>query len=584
VSAHDVPARHGGDLVAAVLARRGVRTLFTLCGGHISPILVGARAAGLRVVDTRHEAAAVFAADATARLTGVPGVAAVTAGPGLTNVATAVENARLAQSPVVVLGGATATVLKGRGSLQDIDQESLAAPLFKWCAAARRVRDLAPLVERALWTAADGVPGPVFVECPVDLLYPEELVREWYGVAKPLERPTAAKRMERAYLSLHLGRIFRGAEAGAASGATAPAPPAPDGWSVGRAARALARAERPVLVVGSPATVRAAEIDELARAVERLGVPCWLSGMARGLLGAEHPLLLRHRRKEALREADLVLLAGVPCDFRLDYGRSIGRGARVVAVHRSREDVDRNRAPWLGAEADPGLFLRALAARAPAGDRAGWLARLRERDAEREREIAAQAAEPVAEGVGPLRLLRELDAFLDQRALLVADGGDFVGTAAYVVRPRAPLAWLDPGVFGTLGVGGGFALGAALARPERETWILWGDGSVGFSLAELDSCVRHRVPVIGLVGNDASWAQIARDQVPALGDAVGTELAPTAYERAAEGLGARGLRIDRPEEIRPAFERAREWAAAGEVVLINARLARSEFRKGSISL
>jgi acetolactate synthase-like protein len=203
---------HGGDEVAGVLARHGARTLFTLCGGHISPILVAAKARGLRVVDTRHEANAVFAADATARLTGRPGVAAVTAGPGLTNVATAVQNARMAQSPLLLLGGATATVLKGRGSLQDIDQQGLAAPLFKWQGRARRVRELAPLVEEALWRAQEGVPGPVFVECPVDLLYPEALIRDWYGVAKPLERPTLGKRIERAYLTAHLARLFAGRE------------------------------------------------------------------------------------------------------------------------------------------------------------------------------------------------------------------------------------------------------------------------------------------------------------------------------------------------------------------------------------
>ncbi|MBZ0103645.1 MAG: thiamine pyrophosphate-binding protein, partial [Thermoanaerobaculia bacterium] len=183
-----------------------------------------------------------------------------------------------------------------------------------------------------------------------------------------------------------------------------------------------------------------------------------------------------------------------------------------------------------------------------------------------------------------LRLLRELDAFLDERAVLVADGGDFVGTASYTVRPRSPLGWLDPGAYGTLGVGGGFALGAKLARPDSEVWVLYGDGSVAYSLAEFDTFARHGVPVIALVGNDASWAQIARDQVPALGDDVGTVLAPTDYERAAEGFGGRGLRIDRPEEIAPAFAEARRLAAAGHPVLINAHIARSEFRKGSISL
>jgi thiamine pyrophosphate-dependent acetolactate synthase large subunit-like protein len=577
--------RHGGDLVAAVLANHGVRTLFTLCGGHISPILVGAKRAGLRVVDTRHEASAVFAADSTARLTGIPGVAAVTAGPGLTNVATAVQNAAMAQSPVLVLGGATATVLKGRGALQDIDQQALAAPLFKWRASARRVRELAPLVERALWIARAGVPGPVFVECPVDLLYPQALVREWYGVTKPVSGASPGRRLEHAYLGFHLRRVF--ADAAAPPPHPAPAPPVPEagGWALRRAARALARAERPALIVGSQATLAAAEIAELVAAVEQLGIPVWLSGMARGLLGAEHPLLFRHRRKEALREADLVLLAGVPCDFRLDYGRSIGSEARIVAVNRDAGDLVRNRRPAVAAHGDPARFLRALAGSARGGrDRGAWLAHLRARDTERTAEIARQAAEPASDGVNPLRLLAELDAFLDERALLVADGGDFVGSAAYVVRPRSPLSWLDPGVFGTLGVGGGFALGAAVARPGAETWILYGDGSVAFSLAEFDTCARHGLAPIALVGNDASWAQIARDQVPALGDDVGTALAPTRYEQAAEGLGARGLRIDRPEEIRLVLERARELAASGYAVLVNARLARSEFRKGSISL
>jgi len=582
---HDPAARHGGDRIAAVLAAHGVRNLFTLCGGHISPILVGAKRAGVRVIDTRHEASAVFAADATARLTGVPGVAAVTAGPGLTNVATAVQNARMAQSPVVVLGGATATVLEGRGSLQDIDQQAVAAPLFKWQGSARTAAELAPLVERAFWAAREGVPGPVFVECPVDLLYPEALVRDWYGVGKPITGAALARRAERLYLTSHLRRIFGGRGGRARDAVAAPAVPEVDSWTVRRAARALSAAARPVLVVGSQATLEVGAIETLVAAIERLGVPIWLSGMARGLLGAEHPLLFRHRRKEALREADLVLLAGVPCDFRLDYGRSIPRRTRILAANRDRDDLMRNRAPTIAALGDPGRFLVALAERdAPAPDRGVWLATLAAREAARESEIALQAGATGEGGVNPLRLLRELDAFLDDDALLVADGGDFVGTASYVVRARAPLAWLDPGVFGTLGVGGGFALGAALARPERETWILYGDGSLAFSLAEMDTLARHGVPAIALVGNDASWAQIARDQVPALGDEVGTALAPTDYERAAEGLGARGLRIERAEEIAPAFAQARAWARQGSPVLINARIARSEFRKGSISL
>src|SRR5262245_16023780 len=204
---------HGGDLVASVLAAQGVPFLFTLCGGHISPILVGCKQRGIRVIDTRHEATAVFAADATARPSGVPGVAAVTAGPGLTNTITAVKNAQLAQSPVIVIGGATATVLRGRGALQDIDQMALMSPHVKWAHAARRVRDLVPALEEAFRVAQAGVPGPVFLECPVDLLYSEQVVKSWYvAKTKPGKAPSLQERALQAYLGFHTWRMFAGAD------------------------------------------------------------------------------------------------------------------------------------------------------------------------------------------------------------------------------------------------------------------------------------------------------------------------------------------------------------------------------------
>jgi len=573
-------------LIADVLVQQGVRFLFTLCGGHISPILVSAKRRGIRVVDVRHEATSVFAADAVARLTGVTGVAAVTAGPGVTNTLTAVTNANLAQSPVVLLGGATATVLKGRGALQDIDQRGRVAPHVKHVALARRVRELVPLLERAFERARDGVPGPVFVECPVDLLYQADIVRQWYGIKSGDPGGGVGARVQQWYLKRHLADLFAGV---ASSGATPPraaAALAPAASAVRDVALRVARAERPVLLVGSQALLDPGHVAELAQAVEALGVPVYLSGMARGLLGRDHPLQLRHRRKEALREADLVLLAGTPCDFRLDYGRQIGRRAALVTINRERSALRRNRRPTRAVHAAPDLLLRDVAACASTRQPtcAPWLASLRARDAEREREIAAQAAAPGQGGLNPLALCRAIDGALADDSLVVADGGDFVGTAAYIVRPRGPLSWLDPGVFGTLGVGAGFALGAKLARPRSEVWVLFGDGSFGYSLAEIDSLVRHGLPVIAVIGNDASWTQIAREQVEVLKDDVGTVLHPTDYHRAAEGLGATGFRIDRQEEVAEVLEAAREAARQGHPVVINARLGRTEFRKGSISL
>lgn len=579
--------RDGGALVSAVLVEQGVRFLFTLCGGHISPILVGAKRSGIRVIDVRHEANAVFAADAVARLTGVPGVAAVTAGPGATNTLTAVKNAQLAQSPVVLLGGATATVLKGRGSLQDIDQMALFRPHVKWAATVKRVRDLAPKLRQAFRIAAEGVPGPVFLECPVDLLFGEPVVREWYGLKSGGGADLASKVLDR-YLRWHLGRVFRGADAPAVGDGTEVGPvlvPEPAARSVDRALALLRQAQRPVLLVGSQAMLDVPAVTELAAAVTSLGLPVYLSGMARGLLGHQHPLQARHQRRRTLRAADLVLLAGVPCDFRLDYGRHIGPGTVLISANRSRRDLRRNRRPKLGVLGDPSVFLRRLAA--VAGDRAAadesWLTAVRDRDRERQEEIGERAARPT-ERVNPLALCAAVDRDLPDDSTLVADGGDFVATASYIVSPRGPLRWLDPGVFGTLGVGAGFALGAKLCRPDSEVWIFYGDGSAAYSLAEFDTFVRHRVAVIALVGNDASWAQIARDQIEILGDDVATVLRRTDYHRVAEGFGARGLELTATADADAVVKRAREIAAAGDPVLINAHLEGSDFRQGSLSI
>ncbi|MCG8456112.1 MAG: thiamine pyrophosphate-binding protein, partial [Holophagales bacterium] len=550
---------NGGERVAEVLVKQGVEQVFTLCGGHISPILVAAKERGIRVVDVRDEATAAFAADAVSRLTGRPGVAAVTAGPGVTNTITAIKNAQMAQYPLVLLGGATGTILKGRGSLQDIDQRALVEPHVKWLAEVERVRDLVPAVERAFDEARLGVPGPVFVECPVDLLYDEALIREQYGVGAEAPDPRGiGEKAFRWYLERHVKRLF------ARAGAHRPEPPADlpvptaTGREVSRVAKALAKAERPVMLVGSQATLRVGRIHEIAGAVGSLGLPVYLSGMARGLLGAESDTQVRHKRRNALKEADLVILCGVPCDFRLDYGRHIPRKAKLISVNLDEVDLTKNRRPTIPILADPGFFLLELAAAFSGGEAlAGWRDQLRGRDQEREREIAERAGQEV-EHVNPLALFRELDTLLPDDSVLVADGGDFVATASYILRPRGPLRWLDPGVFGTLGVGGGFAVGAKAVFPESELWLIYGDGSSAYSLAEFDTFARHGMPVIALVGNDGSWAQIAREQVEILEDDVGTVLRRTDYQKVAEGYGGKGLKIERADQIADTLREAKE--------------------------
>lgn len=579
----------GGERIGQVLQQQNVRWLFTLCGGHISPILIGAKNHGVRVVDVRDEKNAVFAADAVSRLTGTPGVAAVTAGPGVTNTLTALKNAQLAQSPLVLLGGATATFLRGRGALQDIDQLAVIRPHVKWAAAVKTVREIVPTLEQAFVTALEGLPGPVFVELPVDLLYEEELVRRWYGEARTKGGSLAEKGLN-AYLDFHVRQLFAGAEH-ARPGLAAARPRRPPKTSeVRQAALLVAKAEKPVLLLGSQAMLCACEALAMDAAVEALAMPTYLAGMARGLLGPEHPLQLVHHRKEALREADLVILAGVPCDFRLEYGRQIGGKARVIAANFSYDELTKNRRPTLAVQADPGLFLIALADELvntrhdhTRGWR-DWADRRREADDRRRDEIARRAEEPVDGGINPLRLAREIDAALADDSILVVDGGDFVATAAYVVRPRRPFGWLDPGVFGTLGVGAGFALGAKLARPAAEVWLLYGDGAAAYSLAEFDTFARHGVPVIAVVGNDARWSQIAREQVEIYGDDLGCALRHSDYHQVAAGYGGAGLLLDSPAEIRRTLQRARQLAAEGRPVLVNAILGQSDFRRGSVSM
>lgn len=560
--------------------------LFTLCGGHISPILTGCQDRGIKVVDVRDEGNAVFAADAVARMTGTIGAAAVTAGPGVTNTVTAIKNAQMAQTPLILFGGATATLLKGRGALQDIDQLALMRPLVKWATTVKTVPALAATVERAIAVATEGVPGPVFVEVPVDILYPEAIVRQWYekeaGLGKA--KGIGAKALE-LYIKGHLYRQFRAP--------TLPElelpvrlPKLRDGSALDKAAAAVLAAKQPVIVVGSQTLVGVKDPGRLARAIGTLGAPVYLAGSARGLLGRTHELQMRHNRGQALKEADCVIVCGFPFDFRLGYGRGINKNGTLIAANLSGEELRKNRRPDIAIEMHAGDFLVALAERASGASSAwaDWIKTLREREQVRDKEIAGKAAASSGELVDPIHFFTRLEDTMADDAVLVVDGGDFVATASYIVRPRAPLSWLDPGVFGTLGVGGGFALGAALVRPGREVWLLWGDGSSAYTLAEFDTYVRHGVAPIALIGNDASWMQIAREQVEVLGTSLGTDLRRTDYHKVAEGYGGVGLVLSDPARVDATLAEAKSIAKSGRPVCINIHLRKTDFRKGSISM
>ncbi len=576
---------NGGQLIAEVLKNQGIEHLFVLSGGHIAPIFVEAKRAGIRIIDVRDEKNAVFAADATARLTGKPGVAAVTAGPGVTNTITALKNAQMAQSPVILLGGAPATLLKGRGALQDIDQISLLRSTVKWAKSVSRVRDIVPVLEKAFHIAQNGVPGPVFIELPIDLLYEESLVRQW---AELTGKPKDLKgRLKNWYINNRLNGVYKAKDSNLPSTRIIlPEIPTHSSNQIRHLTRYIEKSRKPVLLIGSQAMLDPRKVDDLITSIEAIGAPVYLSGMARGLLGQDHPLHMKHKRRFALSQADFVLLAGVPSDFRLGYGNHIKGHSKFISVNRDQKDLMKNKKPDYPILSDPANLLIDLGKQIKNRMNARfdkWKNELGEMQLQREMEIDNQATEEI-EGINPVHLFRVLNSMIDQNSILVADGGDFVATAAYTLQPRGPLRWLDPGVFGTLGVGGGFALGSKLVHPDAEVWIIWGDGSSAYSLAEFDTFTRLGIPVIGLIGNDAGWTQISRDQIELLGDDVASVLAYSNYDVVAEGYGGKGKRVETIEEFVDAVREAKLAVQSGHSFLINAIIGKTDFRKGSISM
>lgn len=574
--------RHGGNVIADVLQRHNIKWIFTLCGGHISPILTGCNELGIRVIDMRHESTAVFAADSISRLSGTIGVAAVTAGPGLTNTITAIKNAQMAQIPVLILGGATATVLKDRGSLQDIDHLSVVESITKYAKTIKRVRDLQPSLEEAISTAISGVPGPVYLEIPVDLLYPEALVREWYGLKSGgNSMPWWMSR----YLNWNVNRIFND------KNKTFPKNTKIDAIQnttlhIQGVSDMLQSSEKPVLLIGSQALLIPEKCEKLANAVQLLNIPTFVSGMARGLLSSTDLPIFRHERTKVLKEADVVILAGVPCDFRLDYGRAINHKAKMISINLSRNDMYLNRRPVKGILTSPSAFLIDWSNYEGNNTNIKWESwheQLTKRNSAREAEIIEQS-KLSTEYINPMKLCKSINEHIQDGDIIVADGGDFVATASYILQPRSFTGWLDPGAFGTLGVGAGFIVGAKLTHPDSVVWAIYGDGAFGYSLMEFDTFVRHKIPVISIIGNDAGWTQIARDQVDMLGDEVGTKLEPTEYHKVVEALGGAGYFIDNENQIDEILIQAKESAQSGKPTVVNVRIGKTDFRKGSLSM
>lgn len=545
---------HGGRLVAQSLKRYGTTHLLTLCGGHIQAIYDGCLDEGIRVVDVRHEQTAGHAADGYARVTGRPGVCAVTAGPGVTDVVTAIANAQRAGVPLVCLGGAGPRQLCDMGSLQDMDHVTLMRSITKWSVQVPETRRIPEYVDAAFRVAQAGVPGPVFLEMPLDLLMNVHDDAD-LAATHPLEEPPR---------------------------------PAGDPQMVRRAAALLRGARFPCFLLGTQVRWSPAR-ERVAAALERFGAPVYVNGMARGALPAAHSLLFRRSRRFALSRADVVFVLGTPFDFRVDYGRSPTWSPNALLVHVDLDgaEVGRNRSVELGIHADSGLFLEQLAREVSEWegtslDFSGWLAELRvdeeTRRAKMQSEIDAQSSPP-----NPLRVCAELGKRLKQDDIVIGDGGDFVATAANVLEMEWPQLWMDPGPLGTLGVGPGYAMAAKLARPDSNVVIVYGDGSFGLHGLEFEAMARQNIPVIAVIGNDAGWTQIRRGQIGLYGveRAVATSLDYTRYDKVVEACGGRGFWVETVDAIGPALDEA---FACGKPACVNVKIAKSDFRKGAISV
>lgn len=509
---------HAGRLIARRLKASGVDTVFTLSGGHLFSLYDGCRDEGIRLIDTRHEQTATFAAEGWSKVTRLPGVAALTAGPGVTNGMSAMAAAQQNQSPLVVLGGRAPAARWGMGSLQEIDHVPFVAPLARFAATAQSAGDAGRLVDEALRTAVGAPSGVAFVDFPMD---------HAFSMTEDDERPGALTAL--------------------------PQGPAPDAHALDRAAALLSAAKRPVIMAGTNVWWGHAEAALLRLAEERQ-IPVLMNGMARGVVPADHPMAFSRVRAKALGEADVALIVGVPMDFRLGFGKVFGDQTQLVVADRAEPGREHPRPIAAGLYGDLTSILAALTS-GGAGHQ-GWVDELRTAEAAARAQEKAELADDRVP-LHPMRVYAELAPMLDRDAIVVIDAGDFGSYAGRVIDSYLPGCWLDSGPFGCLGSGPGYALAAKLARPDRQVVLLQGDGAFGFSGMEWDTLARHGVPVVSVIGNNGIWALEKHPMEALYGYSVVAELRPgTRYDEVVRALGCHGELVSAPVELRPALERA----------------------------
>jgi len=537
----------GGQLVAKTLKQIGVTTIFTLSGVHIIDIYNGCLDEGIRIIDVRHEQTAAHAAEAWTRLTGIPGVAVVTAGPGVTDTVTGIANAFRNQTPMLCIGGQAPRSQLMKGGLQELDHVSLMKPITKLSVSVPDTERIPEFITSALREAYNGRPGPVFLEIPMDVL----------DTAADLDKGTFPSYCR------SQGRLHG------------------DPSLIEQAASLLMKAKRPAIIAGTQVWHCRAD-EELAAFVEKTRIPTYLNGAARGCLSGDCPTFMTRSRRNALSRADVVMVIGTPFDFRLAYGKRLSKDAKVIQVDLDYGELGHNRDIDIGVHGDVKAVLAQLTdAVSHPENTSTWfdeLCRVEKELLDKDRPFIDSDAIPIH----PMRLAREINDFMEKDAIFIADGGDVVTMSASIITPCEPGHWLDPGPLGTLGVGTPFAIAAKAAFPDTEVIVLFGDGAFGLTGFDYDTLIRFNLPVIGVLANNAAWNQVRYGQMERYGTVRGSVaniLNPIRYDRIVEAMGGYGEHVTEPSQIRPALERAR---SSGKPSLINVIVDPNVFSSGTM--
>ncbi|HUI56634.1 MAG TPA: thiamine pyrophosphate-binding protein [Bryobacteraceae bacterium] len=521
----------GAELFVQTALQLGIDTFFTLVGDHLNEVLAVAANSGIRIVDMRHESGVMHAADAWARIHRKPALGLVTGGPGHTNALTGIATANLAGSPLIAVSGSRPSTMAHRQAFQDIDQVAMALPVVKWAAEVPHPGQIPRYLAQAYALADAGRKGCVHLSVPVDV---------FVGESHPPEKPLVAR------------------------------PPAPHGAASGDIQRAVAllrQAERPVVIAGSGIWWSGAEAA-LRRFIEHTSIPLYTITMARGTVPDDHPLVmgyadpaLNHAVHTAFREADLFLVLGKRIDYRLAMGgaRLFPRAARFVQVDVHEEELGLNHELDVAICADVRLALEAMteaAGNQPWTPRA-WLQRVRGLRSQWEAKLAAFAADN-SSPLYPAAFFRELQAALPKNILYSWDGGDFAHWGRASIPARQAGGWIRLGPLGTIGSSLPNGMALQMAHPGSPVAVITGDGALGFYLAEMDTAVRHKLPIVLIVGNDAGWGLERELQSLTTSGApsIACELQSARYDLIMKAFGGGGETVERMDEVRPAVERA----------------------------